>query len=249
MMRAAGITGVELAPTLVWSDPLRATSAEVQRVRGWWEDGGVSIVALQALLFGRPDLTLFDGEAARRSMLDHLTGMMDLAAQLGARPLVFGSPMNRRLGERPLAEAWQIAREFFAVAGVRAVERGVVLALEPNPRAYGCDFVQTAAEGLALVRAVGSPGFRLHLDAGALMLNAEPLPETITESASELCHFHASEPQLLALGTGGVNHAACAAALRAIQYDGCVSLEMRAVTGPGTDLSRVLLMLGEWYGA
>lgn len=248
MMGAAGVTGVELAPTAVWTDPLRASPSEVHAVRDWWRDRGIRVVALQALLFGRPDLTLFESDAKRRATLDHLADMMDLAAQLGARPLVFGSPKNRLIGDRPPAEAWNIAREFFAVAGALAVERGVVLALEPNPAEYGCDFVRTAAEGLALVRDVASPGFQLHLDAGALTLNREPLPETITTAVPALCHFHASEPQLVPLGSGGADHVGCAAALRAAHYEGWVSVEMRSVPDGVAGLPPVLALLSEWYG-
>ena len=248
MMGAAGVTGVELAPTAVWSDPLGATDAEVRGVRDWWRDRGIAVVALQALLFGRPDLAIFGDDDVRRATLEHLTGMMDLAARLGAKPLVFGSPKNRLVGSRPKAEAWRIAREFFAAAGARATERGVVLCIEPNPADYGCDFVRTTAEGLELVREVGSPGFRLHLDAGALTLNHEAVPETLATAAAVLCHFHASEPGLVPFGAGGADHVACAAALRTARYEGWVSVEMRATADASAELPRVLKLLSDRYG-
>src|SRR4051812_46579534 len=87
-----GAEGVELAPTKVWPRPLEASAAEVRAYRAWWERRGLRLVALQALLFGRPDLTLFGDPATRRRTVDYLKGMISLAAALGAGPLVFGAP-------------------------------------------------------------------------------------------------------------------------------------------------------------
>lgn len=248
LMREHGVGGVEIAPTALWEDPLGVAAAQVQAVRDWWEDHGAQVVALQALLFGRPELTIFQAQTARRATLEYLTGMMDLAAHLGARAMVFGSPKNRLVGELDAREARRIALEFFGEVGKRAAARDVVLCIEPNPRDYGCDFVNTTAEGLALVQEVGSPGFGLHLDAGALTLNRENIAEAIAEAAGVLQHFHASDPGLVPLGTGGADHAACAGALREAGYESWVSVEMRPLPDGLAGLRRAVERLRAWYG-
>ena len=72
--------------------------------------------------------------------------------------------------------------------------------------------------------AVDHPGFRLHLDAGALALNGEDVALEIATSAPLLAHFHASEPYLAPVGTGEAAHDAIAEQLRAIAYDGTVAI-------------------------
>jgi sugar phosphate isomerase/epimerase len=248
LMAATGVNGLELAPTAVWPDPLVAAAAEVDAVRDWWMERGITVVALQALLFGRPELQVFGDAAVRAATLDHLEGMMVLAARLGAGPLVFGSPKNRIRGEIPMDEALEIATEFFREAGRRAEANGVVLCVEPNPKDYGCDFVTTAAEGMRLVQAVAHPGFALHLDAGALTLNKEIPAETIGAAVPLMRHFHASEPHLAALGTGGTDHDGCAAGLRAAGYSGWVSVEMRRTPDGAGGLAAVLARLVHHYG-
>src|SRR5262245_32244396 len=52
-----GAQGVEIAPTKVWTRPLEATASERRAYRAAWERRGIQVVALQALLFGRPELT------------------------------------------------------------------------------------------------------------------------------------------------------------------------------------------------
>ena len=248
LMRDAGVTGVEVAPTAVWPEPLRASPEQLRAYRTWWSDRGIQIVALQALLFGHPELILFGAPERRADMLGHLTGMMDVAAALGAGPLVFGSPMNRTVGDLPRDTAREIAIAFFREAGTRAAERGVALCIEPNPPAYKCDFVTTVADGLGLVRDVASAGFGLHADAGALALNEEPAASTIAGAAWAMRHFHASEPFLAPLGSGTTDHEACADALRASGYRGWVSLEMRQPADGLDGVRRSLDVLRRCYG-
>ncbi len=244
-----GIAGVEIAPTAVWPDPLAAGREAWHAHRAWWQGQGIAVVSLQSLLFGHPEMALFTDDVSGHAMLAHLTGLMELGAAVGAVPLVFGSPKNRTVGHRDRIEAWVSATHFFAVAGARAEDRGVCLCIEPNPTAYQCDFVNTVAEGIALVRAVSHAGFGLHVDAGAIAMNREPIAETISAAAPFIRHFHASEPFLAPLGTtNATDHAALAAALRDVGYTGWVSLEMRAPHNGLDGLRRSLDVLVAHYG-
>ncbi|HZN91421.1 MAG TPA: TIM barrel protein [Myxococcales bacterium] len=246
-LREAGAQGVEIAPTAAWPRPLEATARQVGDYRRWWEDRGLKISSMQALMFGRPELKVFGDEATRKAAFDYLAGMIRLGGALGAGALVFGSPKNRAVGEMERPRADEIAAAFFRGLGAVAVEQGTVLCIEPNPPAYGCDFVTTAAEGLALVRRADSPGFRLHLDAGGMTLTGEPRsPEAFGQAA----HFHASEPDLAPVGSGGTDHPAFARALREAGYRGWISIEMRATGERGNvePLRRALAAVLAAYG-
>lgn len=250
LMQACGISGLEVAPTRLWNDPLSVSDGEIEACLGFWSTHGIRVVAMQALLFGRPELRLFDSDAVRAQMLDYLDGIMALASRLGVGQLVFGSPKNRSRGELQLDAALSIATEFFRAAGRRAQRHGVVLCIEPNPPQYDCDFITTAAEALALVERVGEPGFGLHLDAAALHMVGEDAATAVARGIRVLRHVHASEPRLGPLGEGGVNHGALAAALRRNDYQGYVSVEMRH--DPQRDfkkeMRRVMKYLKRVYG-
>lgn len=227
MLVAEGVAAVEVAPTKVWPQPTEATDAELDAYRAFWEGRGLPIVSAQSLLFGRPELTLFDDAATLARTLDYLTSVIRVCARLGAGPLVFGSPKNRRRGMLPIADATSIAVEFFGQLADIAAREGAIVALEANPPEYGADFVTSAPEALELVRAVNHPGLRLHLDAACMTLAGDDAT-IIAAGRAELCHYHASEPMLAPLGAGSsVPHAALAESLRAVGYDGFVSVEMR----------------------
>lgn len=227
LLAREGMNGVEIAPTKWRPDPLNATAAETARYRGMWEDRGLPIVALQALLFGRPDLQLFGDSRPR--LAEYLERVIELGAALGAHALVFGSPKNRLRGAMPLAHATTIAVDFFREIGDYAAEHGVVLAIEANPPEYGCDFITTTAEAIALAESIANPGIGVNGDLGGITMSGDDVAASIARAGALLAHFHASEPELAELGTAGADHAAAARALGAAGYEGWVSVEMKAV--------------------
>ena len=230
LLKSLGVGGIEVAPTKLFPKPLEATPADITAVRHFWELHGIEIVAAQSLLFGRPDLTLFDSEEARRETHAYLAHLIQVCAKLGAQSLVFGSPKNRRLGTTPRDEAFRTAVEFFDDLADIAQAEGTCIVFEANPPQYGADFVTTAGEAIDLVSEVNHPGFRLHLDTACMTLARDPLPATFA-AFPLLRHFHVSAPNLEAPSRAdGVDHAAFAEQLRTCGYEGWVSLEMREAT-------------------
>lgn len=227
-LRELGVTAVEVAPTKLFPDPSAVSPADVDATRAWWADQGFAVVAAQALLFGRPELTLFDSTAVREQTLVYLARVLATCGRLGAGACVFGSPKNRRRGDLPEAAARDTAVSFFRRLAGYAADAGTTVVLEANPPRYGADFVTRAAEAIELVRAVDHPAFRLHLDTACMTLAGDPTRETFDAGFPQLGHFHVSEAELAAPGPGtAVDHAAFATELNQRGYAGWVSLEMR----------------------
>ena len=236
VLRRSGVTGLEVAPRKLFDDPAAATAAERATVRSRYESAGLPIVAMQALLFGRPELDVLADRPVRSRTLDYLRDVVALAGDLGAGALVFGSPRNRRRGALTAAEAWERAVDVFGRLGEHASRHGTVFCVEANPADYGCDFLTTPAEAADLVAAVGAEGFRLHLDAGGVRLSEADPVAAVAAHAAAAQHFHASDPHLAPVLSADP-HRAFAAALREAGYAGWVSLEMRR---PADDALAVL---------
>lgn len=243
-----GATGVELAPGKCWPDPIAASKTEALAVRDWWEGRGLQIVAFQALLFGRPDLVLFGEPAARQALAAHLDRLSQLAAWVGAKTLVFGSPKNRLRGNRSLDDVLPTAVEFFRQAGDCAASHGVVIGIEANPAEYGGDFVTHLHYAVALVKLVASPGFGLHLDTGGMTLTGEDL--SVLDDVAPI-HFHISDPNLTAIGEGyEERHRLYARQLKLCQYDGWRSIEMRQLASDWpSSLERAIQFSQAVYGS
>lgn len=227
LLTELGVGQVEIAPTKAWDSPLEATAADIAAYRAWWEERGMQIVAMQSLNYGHPEFQIFQDAAVRGKFLKYLQDITILGAQLGAKVMVFGSPKNRLVGELPADDAQAIAIEFFTALGRTAADHGAAFCIEPNPTAYGCDFVTDSRSGIELVKAVNHPGFGLHLDAAGLTLAGDDPREVIPAAMPFLRHFHLSEPFLEEVGPGKVDHEAIAATLKAEGYANIVSIEMK----------------------
>ena len=239
VLLAAGARGVEVAPGRLFDDPSAVHDREIAAARRVWTDRGLEIVALQALLFGRPDLMLFEDRESRDRTAEYLRRITQVAAGLGAKAMVFGSPRNRQRGNMPPQEAERIATDFFADLGNYAAQHDVVLCLEANAPGYDCDFVCRTEEAVDLVQRVGSPGFRVQIDTSTMAMNNEDYRESIGLAAPVAGHLHISEPHLEPVGPGGqVPVGTVLEAVDASNYDGWVSIEMRP-TGDGRNLDAV----------
>ena len=107
------IEGLELAPTLIWKDPELANKKERENLKSQVSEHGLSIVALQSLLYSKPHFQLFENFKAQTALLEFLKEMVDLCADLGGRSLSFGSPKNRIRGDLDLSEAISRITPFF----------------------------------------------------------------------------------------------------------------------------------------
>ncbi len=227
ILRDANVQGLEIAPTMLWPQPLETPVSVLETYRDRWLDRGVRIISIQALLFGRPELVLFADDETRRRTAEHLLGMAHVATTLGASVMVFGSPGNRRRGDLPVEAAMTLAASFFQSLAGPLEDLGLSLCIEGNPAAYGCDFLTRTAEAGELVRRVDRRSIRLQLDTSTMTVNGEDYVQEIAAGLPIAAHFHASEPQLSPLGTGSTDNAAAAAALTNANYSGWVSVEMR----------------------
>lgn len=250
MLRHHGVDAVDVAPTKYFPDPSEATAEAVGRVKAWWADRGVGIVGMQSLLFGTSGLNLFGDAAIRRAMLAHLRQVCRVGAGLAASRLVFGSPRNRDRAGLTDDAAQAIAIGFFRDLGDIAADAGLVVCLEPNPSRYGCNFMLTTDETAAVVSAVDHPAIRLQLDTGALVLAGEAPDRVIAEHAALVGHVHLSEPDLVPLGDGGIDHRPIAAALARHLPGQVAAIEMLAPKGetPMVAVQRALAVAAVTYG-
>ena len=165
-------------------------------------------------------------EAVRARTSDYLSELARLCRDLGGKLLVLGSPQQRNLLRGVSEEeAMGFAAEVLRAAMPTFAECDVQLAIEPLGPAEG-DFLLTAEKGIDLIHRVDSPHCRLHLDVKAMSTEAKPIADVIRASRDYLIHFHANDPNLLGPGMGDVDFRPIFDALREIDYQGWVSVEV-----------------------
>ena len=222
-----GYTGLELAPFTL--DPLitDVTADRRARLRREAEAAGVRIIGLHWLLAKTDGFHLTSADAAvRKRTGEYLAELARAAADLGGDILVLGSPAQRKL---PAGVSRQQADDL-ALDTLKhclpELERSRVrLCLEPLTPAE-TDFLNTAAEGVELIRRLDHPLVRLHLDVKAMSAETEPVPDVIKANARHLAHFHANDPNRRGPGFGDTDFKPIFRALKDVNYTGWVSVEV-----------------------
>jgi sugar phosphate isomerase/epimerase len=189
----AGLHGVEIAPTAIWPDLDQVSDQEVLDFKGYLEGHNLVVSGIQSLLYGHPELQLFD-QACWGDLRKHLEKVIRIGALLEADVAVFGSPKNRVKGSLDVKQANELAKFFLTQFEPCLKENSIVLTLEPNAPEYGADYLTSYEEVVLLSEKIDSESIKPQIDTGCLwMIGSSP------ENAYELekpHHIHLSVPNL-----------------------------------------------------
>jgi sugar phosphate isomerase/epimerase len=190
----SGFHGVEVAPSLLFSNYLNPTDKEVDSVLSVLERQEIQISALQSIFHTYPMYQVLDS-SQHNEIVKHFRKIINLAAVLGTKNIVFGSPKNRIRGERSIDEANKIMIDLFTRVENDLEKHNIILLIEPNARAYGADYLTTYDSCRSLVELCASPWIQNQIDLGCQSLERD-LPNSITLKKMPE-HIHLSTPNLL----------------------------------------------------
>lgn len=225
--RKAGYDGVEIAPFTLGRLANEVFGEQRVQMRAAAARHGIEIVGLHWVLAHTDGFYINHPDAdVRRRTAEYIESLAQLCAGLGGRVIVFGSPKQRSVPPGlTIQQAWEYAVQTFRQALPALESRGVVLCLEPlGPEET--DFINTADEAARMIREIDSPSFRLLLDVKAMSTEGKPIPDLIRAHADIIEHFHANDANRRGPGFGDTDFGPIAAALREIDYDGWVSVEV-----------------------
>ena len=168
----------------------------------------------------------------RRRAVDHFRRCLDLARETGA-PVVGLIPgaVGRIRAITQQRDEWAWSVEAVRRVAEHAAAVGVPVAVEALNR-YESHLVNTAAQALDFVAAVGSPAVGIILDAFHMNIEEADPVGTVRRAGDRLLGFHVADNTREGLGKGRLDLAPHLAALREIGYAGALTVEC---TAPGRD--------------
>ena len=226
--RQAGYDGLEIAPFTLGEDPHRLSAARRTEVRRAAANAGIAITGLHYLLLAPEGLSITSADAAKRQRtVEVMRGLCDLAADLGGKILVHGSPAQRVLDAGGEAQGRKHGAECFAAIAETAEKAGVTYCIEPLSR-QDTAFVNTVEQAAQIVRDIGSPAVRTMIDcSAAARTEAQAIPDLIRGwlSTGLVAHVHLNDPNRRGPGEGELKFAPILQALKTAGYAGNAAVE------------------------
>ena len=213
----AGFDGVEI--------PLfEGDAAHYRTVRAELDRAGL---ACTTVTVAEPAANAISPDAAvRAAFVERMRWAVEISEILGSDVLC--GPLHQALGEfsgrGATADEQHRAAEALRAAGEVAEGSGVTLAVEYLNR-FECYFLNTAAAARELVEAVGHPSVRAMYDTFHAHIEEKSQAGAIRTIAPVLAHFHVSENDRGAPGSGQVRFDEAFATLREVGYDGWITIE------------------------
>ena len=179
-------------------------------------------------LFGPDrDLSMEDAAVRRRGM-DYAKRCIDTCAQIGAT--IFSGAVVGVDGKELLSEVARRARlehaaESLQHLGEHAADAGVQLVVEVLNR-YENNLINTARQARELIDLTDHPAVGIHLDSFHMNIEETSFGDAIRLAGDKLFHFHGSDSHRGTPGEGMLRWQEVAAALKEVNYQGYVVIEL-----------------------
>jgi len=175
-----------------------------------------------------PDRDLRGTPQQQRTGLDYMMKVIDQMVVLGAHSLI--GPVYSSVGRAdavPAAEykkQWKTVVKNLKTLCKYAEKRGKKICMEPLNR-FETDFINTCEQGLKMIKDVGSPVLKLHLDTFHMNIEQKNQAAAIRKAGKALAHFHACGSDRGTPGGDHIDWQGIAKALKDIRYQGDVVIE------------------------
>jgi D-psicose/D-tagatose/L-ribulose 3-epimerase len=236
--KAAGFDYVEVGVTEIAALSDADFDAALERVKQ------VGIPTPNANLFLPPSIRLTGPQPTDpEEQMAYVRKAFARLNRLGVKIVCFGSGGARRVPDGfPKEEAFKQLVAFGKRIAPEARANGITVVIEPL-RVQETNIINTAAEGLALVKAVSDPNFELLIDFYHLASEKED-PAIIVQAGEHLRHLHMANPQgrVFPLNWDEFDYAPFFANLRRIGYAGRISIEASSRDVP-TEGPRAIALL------
>ncbi|PPK99847.1 sugar phosphate isomerase/epimerase family protein [Parapedobacter indicus] len=221
-----GFNGVELALK-------RRSEIDEHRLKQLLEEHHLAVSCISTgQVYADGGLTLTEEDIEKREeVISIFKELIDLAEKFGK--LINIGRVRGQIGQRQTEEVEVIFCETVRLLCDYAAPKGVTLMLEPVNR-YECDFVNSIEEGVALLKRIDRPNFKLMPDVFHMNIEDVTIADELAKYIRYISYIHLADSNRLAPGQGHTDFKKIFDRLAASQYDGWVSVEILPRPDPDT---------------
>jgi len=231
-----GYAGVEIMADVPHAWPAYMLDEQLQGIKRALNDNGVAISNINAFMMHAVDdprqkywypSWIEPDRHYRQIRINHTMRTITMAKQLGAACITTepGGPVEA-------GQSWGAALKLFVEmikpVAEHAEKEGVLLLVEPEPGLL----IETADQFLEFMQHIQSPAVGMNFDIGHSYCVSDDPATTIPRVAKYIRHFHLEDIAATRVhhhmvpGEGAIDFASCLRAIKAMKYDGWVTIEL-----------------------
>ena len=188
--------GIEILPTKIWHKWSNIDRKKLLKLKKYLTQKNLKISSIQSLFYNT-DLMLEKDEDEQK-IIKHFKNLIKISKLLGCKNLVFGSPSFRKRKHKSKKELELKLINIFKKIKPNLEKSQVFVSIEPNPRIYGCNFINKLSDAYRVIKKVRSKNVRIQIDTGCMTLEKENFNQ-IEKYLRFANHIHLSEKNLSTL--------------------------------------------------
>jgi len=195
---------------------------------------GLEVSAVGTAPIGSEDkLTLTDSSSeVRQAAVARAKDLIDFAAAFDSKLLNIGK-FRGSFPHDKKKEGWGWLQEGMGEICNYAARKGIVVAIEPQNK-MNLNNLNTTQEGLTWIRESGITNLTILLDTYHMNVEDKSVLASLVDAGSLIGHMHIADSNRGFPGQGSINFVEVLRILKALQYDGYLSLEIAQLPDPLT---------------
>jgi len=181
----------------------------------------------------------------RRRAIEYIARFIELAAQFGA-PVIVGSMQGRWEGGVSRQQVLSWLADALNELGELAAKHNVPLLYEFLNR-YETNLLNTAEDSLAFLRMFHTQNVKLLCDLFHMNIEERDIAGALRQVGHKLGHVHFADTNRHAIGSGHLDVAPVAQALRDVGYDGFISAEVLPLPDSETAAKQTIASFQKWF--
>jgi fructoselysine 3-epimerase len=218
-----GYEGIEIGCASPHAYPPTLTNERRKEIKKVLDYYGMAVSSMLPALSGGPGHNVASPiPEERRHTIEHMKQIAELCGQWDCKTLLY-IPGWRVFGTS-LEQAWEWSVEALDEIAETAEDYGVTLVIEPT--SYDSNIVDRCEDALQMMKQVNCPNVKVMFDTFHVLYRQEVSTDYIYTMGKDLHHIHLSDNDRLAPGQGRGDFVGVIQALKDINYDGYLAMEI-----------------------
>jgi sugar phosphate isomerase/epimerase len=227
MMKKYNFQGIEILPTKIWGSWENINKNKLLKFKAFLNKSNIKVSSIQSLFF-KTNL-LLENKDDQPKIIRHLKKLIMICKILECKNLVFGSPAFRRIEKSTISLVEKKLIKVLRAINKDLVKNDIVISIEPNPKFYNCNFINTLKEANKIIKKIKLKNIKIQLDTACVILENGTLKD-INKYIKKVNHVHLSEKNLIKLNKNNIIIKKLINLLKNKKWKNWVSIEMMNVS-------------------